>query len=157
MFWKYNFANTSNVDALLQKDNVTLEELMDQDDIIQECQGRNTNLVEFLVRPENLEKLVEYVSREPTDDDVDERARFKYSNVACELLTCDVPVINETLAGSSALLAKLCDFIEGDAPLNPLMASFFSKAMITMVTRKTDEVSVERFDCPQTIDVKTLN
>lgn len=47
MFWKYNFANTSNIDTLLQKENVNLEELMDQEDIIQECQGRNTNLVEL--------------------------------------------------------------------------------------------------------------
>ncbi|CAG0916018.1 unnamed protein product [Notodromas monacha] len=138
MFFKYNYANQSKIDSLLQKEDVTLQELMDENDIIQECQGRNSALVEFLVRPENLDALVDYISEEPAED-VDEVSRYKYPNVACELLTCDVPLINEKLADSTALLEKLCGFIEKEPPLNPLMASFFSRTLVTMITRKTDE------------------
>jgi len=43
MFWK--FATTSNIDTLLEKEDITLRELMDDDDILQECKGQNTKLV----------------------------------------------------------------------------------------------------------------
>lgn len=72
----------------------------------------------------------------------DERSRYKYPNIACEILTCDVPVINERIAGDERLLEKLYAFLESDPPLNPLLASFFSKMISMLITRKADQVSI---------------
>lgn len=49
MFWKFNLINTSRVETLLNKENVTLKELMDEDDILQECKAQTKNLVELYV------------------------------------------------------------------------------------------------------------
>lgn len=40
------------------------------------------------------------------------------------------------------LLAKLYSFIDTDQPLNPLLASFFSKTIGVLVARKTDQVNM---------------
>ena len=93
-----------------------------------------------LTRPENLNQLVKMIVTEPPED-VDERIRFKYANLACELLTCDTPFINEKLSGDTQLLNELYNFIDTDKPLNPLMASFFSKTLGTLISRKLDQVS----------------
>ena len=53
-----------------------------------------------LTRSETLEELVNLITEEPSQD-IEERWRYKYSNVACELLTCDVPVLTEKLASNS--------------------------------------------------------
>lgn len=45
-----------------------------------------------------MEELVILTTKEPSMD-IEERLRYKYPNVACELLTCDVPTLNEKLAG----------------------------------------------------------
>jgi len=45
-----------------------------------------------------MEELVTLTTKEPPKD-IEERWRYKYPNVACELLTCDVPTLNEKLAG----------------------------------------------------------
>ena len=45
-----------------------------------------------------MEELVTLTTKEPSTD-IEERWRYKYPNVACELLTCDVPTLNEKLAG----------------------------------------------------------
>jgi len=44
--------------------------------------------------------------------------------------------------GDEALLAKLYSFIDTDQPLNPLLASFFSKTIGVLVARKIDQVII---------------
>lgn len=44
--------------------------------------------------------------------------------------------------GDEALLAKLYSFIDTDQPLNPLLASFFSKTIGVLVARKSDQVYI---------------
>ena len=46
MFWKYNSQSTSQIDALLDKADVVLAEVLEQEDIIQECKNQNKKLVE---------------------------------------------------------------------------------------------------------------
>lgn len=65
---------------------------------------------------------------------------FRYSNIACELLTCDVGVINDKLGNEEPLLESLYAFLEQPSPLNPLLASFFSKTIGNLIARKTEQV-----------------
>jgi serine/threonine-protein phosphatase 6 regulatory subunit 3 len=46
MFWKVTgFSTPSPIDQILDKDEYTLEELLDEDDLIQECKSLNGRLV----------------------------------------------------------------------------------------------------------------
>lgn len=139
MFWKFNLLTSSHIESLLEKEDVTLKELMDEEDILQECKGQNRKLIDFLVQSENMEEMVKLITLEPPDD-VDEKLRFKYPNTACELLTCDVSQVNDKLAGEDDLVDKLYAFLEGEKPLNPLLASFFSKVMGLLITRKSEMI-----------------
>ncbi|XP_023603747.1 serine/threonine-protein phosphatase 6 regulatory subunit 2 isoform X2 [Myotis lucifugus] len=141
MFWKFDLNTTSHVDKLLDKEDVTLRELMDEDDILQECKAQNRKLLDFLCRPQCMEELVSLITQDPPLD-MDEKVRFKYPNTACELLTCDVPQINDRLGGDEALLNLLYDFLDHEPPLNPLLASFFSKTIGSLIARKTEQVIV---------------
>ncbi|XP_025099468.1 serine/threonine-protein phosphatase 6 regulatory subunit 3-like isoform X3 [Pomacea canaliculata] len=139
MFWKFNLLTSSHVDTLLEKEEVTLRELMDEDDILQECKAQNRKLIDFLTQPANMEDMVSMIIREPAVD-MEERLRFKYPNTACELLTSDVSQINDKLASDRDLIDKLYYFLEADTPLNPLLASFFSKIMGLLITRKSEMI-----------------
>ncbi|XP_005094786.1 serine/threonine-protein phosphatase 6 regulatory subunit 3 isoform X2 [Aplysia californica] len=139
MFWKFNLLTSSHIETLLDKEDVTLRELMEEDDILQECKAQNRKLIDFLVLPENMEEMVKLITVDPPDD-MDEKLRFKYPNTACELLTSDVSQINDKLAGEENLVDKLYAFLEGEKPLNPLLASFFSKVMGLLITRKSEMI-----------------
>lgn len=65
----------------------------------------------------------------------------RFPNVACELLTSDVSIINDKLGGDESLLEMLYHFLEQDPPLNPLLASFFSKTIGNLIARKTEQVT----------------
>ncbi|XP_026577693.1 serine/threonine-protein phosphatase 6 regulatory subunit 2 isoform X1 [Pseudonaja textilis] len=139
MFWKFDLNATSHIDRLLEKEDVTLRELMDEDDVLQECKAQNRRLVDFLCRQPCMEELVQLISREPPLD-VDEKVRFKYPNTACELLTSDVPQISDRLGGDEALWDVLYGFLDQEPPLNPLLASFFSKTIGSLIARKAEQV-----------------
>lgn len=70
----------------------------------------------------------------------------RFPNIACELLTSDVSIINDKLGGDESLLEILYHFLEQDPPLNPLLASFFSKTIGNLIARKTEQVP-EEYNC----------
>lgn len=91
-----------------------------------------------LIKPEITDQLVDFILNEPEDVE-DEKKKYKKPNIACELLTCDVPLMNEGLA-TIPVLNKLSKFIDTDDPLNPLLASFFSKTMVLVCLKKPESM-----------------
>jgi len=139
MFWRYNSASAgSQISTLLEKEDVGLREVLEQDDIIQECKNQNQKLVEYLVRGDVLAELIELIITEPSAE-VEESTRYRLPHVAAEVLSCEVPLIAEKVASEPSLLSKLYSFIEQPPPLNPLLSSFFSKAFNVLVTRKSEQ------------------
>uniref|UniRef100_A0AAR2J724 Protein phosphatase 6, regulatory subunit 2a n=1 Tax=Pygocentrus nattereri TaxID=42514 RepID=A0AAR2J724_PYGNA len=139
MFWKFDLHTTSHIDQLLDREDVTLRELMEEEDVLQECKAQNRRLLLFLSQDHSMQELVNLITEEPSSD-LEEKTRFKFPNIACELLTSDVTLINDKLGGDESLLEKLYHFLEQDPPLNPLLASFFSKTIGNLIARKTEQV-----------------
>ncbi|XP_066523851.1 serine/threonine-protein phosphatase 6 regulatory subunit 2a isoform X2 [Hoplias malabaricus] len=139
MFWKFDLHTTSHIDQLLDREDVTLRELMEEEDVLQECKAQNRRLLLFLSQDHCMQELVTLITEEPPSD-LEEKTRFKFPNIACELLTSDVSMINDKLGGDESLLEKLYSFLEQDPPLNPLLASFFSKTIGNLIARKTEQV-----------------
>lgn len=81
-------------------------------------------------------QLVTLVTSEPSEE-LDVKERYRFANVSCELLTANIDLINDALL-NPVLLDKLCLFLETDATLNPLLASFLSK-IFTLLTQKRTE------------------
>uniref|UniRef100_A0A452SKF6 Protein phosphatase 6 regulatory subunit 3 n=1 Tax=Ursus americanus TaxID=9643 RepID=A0A452SKF6_URSAM len=139
MFWKFDLHSSSHIDTLLEREDVTLKELMDEEDVLQECKAQNRKLIEFLLKAECLEDLVSFIIEEPPQD-MDEKIRYKYPNISCELLTSDVSQMNDRLGEDESLLMRLYSFLLNDSPLNPLLASFFSKVLSILISRKPEQI-----------------
>lgn len=70
MFWRFGgYANVSTLDSILDKPDVTIEELLDESDLIQELKQQNSKLLDFL-RDENvLKRLLQYIVAPQVDDE----------------------------------------------------------------------------------------
>ncbi|XP_075230197.1 phosphatase 6 regulatory subunit 1-like protein fmt isoform X2 [Lycorma delicatula] len=136
MFWACNISSPQ-MDTILDREGLTLQDLLNEDSILQELKSLNKKLIDFLTRPDVLEEMVTLMISEPSED-INERERYRYPNIVCELLTTDVPYFNEKLINES-LLSKLYSFLESEPPLNPLLASFFSRTMGILVTRGQEQ------------------
>lgn len=76
MFWRFGgYSTISAVDTLLDKPDVSLEELLDEAELISELKQHNTKLIEYLREDHILKRLLEYVIAPPLineDNDADE-------------------------------------------------------------------------------------
>ncbi|PSN60883.1 extragenic suppressor of kinetochore protein 1 [Corynespora cassiicola Philippines] len=62
MFWRFGgYAQLSSLDSILDKPDVTVEELLDESDLIQELKQQNSKLIEYLRDDKVLERLLRYV------------------------------------------------------------------------------------------------
>lgn len=64
----------------------------------------------------------------------------RYAFVACEVLSCEVWSICETICENQHLLRKFWTFIDAAPPLNPLRASYFTKVNEKFLEKKTEDM-----------------
>ncbi|VDP41162.1 unnamed protein product [Schistosoma mattheei] len=104
MFWE-SAAAYSQINDILSRPNLTIKELLDDDDVLQKCREKDPRLINFLSKPDNLNYLIDLVSQTPKSSDFN-RDLYRYSSLACEILTND---INEILDGIIELTESTID------------------------------------------------
>ncbi|KAF6763649.1 SIT4 phosphatase-associated protein-domain-containing protein [Ephemerocybe angulata] len=142
MFWRFGFNNASSIDSLLDRDDVQLEALLEEDDLLQECKSQNTRLIEYFAREDVLKKLLGYVTGQTESD---EKGRFKYPYIATEVLCSEIWSIVETcMRESDHLLVPFWETVLDRPPeemkSQMIMASHFSKINSTFLTKKPEEM-----------------
>jgi len=138
MFWKFHLT-ASGLDTLLAKEGVTLKEVLDEEDVLQECKTQNSKLIEFLSQDEILPELLDLAITIPPEDS-DLKTQFKYPNLACEVICSDIDAILDKLVSEKTSLDKLWGFLDLTPPLNPLIASFFARIVGTILMKRGPEV-----------------
>ncbi|KAK3027534.1 hypothetical protein RJ639_041725 [Escallonia herrerae] len=137
MFWRMaGLSTASPVETLLDRENFTLEELLDEDEIIQECKALNSRLINFLRERTQIEQLIRYIVEEAPED-TDKRQTFKFPFIACEIFTCEVDIILKALVEDEELMNLLFSFLEPEHSHSTLLAGYFSKVVICLLLRKT--------------------
>ncbi|CAK9133500.1 unnamed protein product [Ilex paraguariensis] len=124
------------VETILDKESFTLDELLDEDEIIQECKSLNGRLINFLRERAQVEQLIRYIVEEAPED-AEKRRTFKFPFIACEIFTCEVDIILKALVEDEELMNLLFSFLEPEKPHSTLLAGYFSKVVICLLLRKT--------------------
>ncbi|GMI81909.1 hypothetical protein like AT1G30470 [Hibiscus trionum] len=137
MFWRMaGLSTASPVETILDKDNFTLQELLDEGEIIQECKALNGRLINFLREKAQVEQLLRYIVVEPPED-ADNKRTIKFPFISCELFTCEVDIILKTLVEDEELMDLLFSFLDSNHSHSTPLAGYFSKVVICLLLRKT--------------------
>nr|XP_004233174.1 serine/threonine-protein phosphatase 6 regulatory subunit 3 isoform X2 [Solanum lycopersicum] len=137
MFWRMaGLSTASPVETILDKENFALDELLDEDEIIQECKALNGRLINFLRERAQVEQLVRYIVEEAPED-AEKKRTFKFPFIACEIFTCEVDIILKALVENEELMNLLFSFLEPEHTHSTLLAGYFSKVVICLLLRKT--------------------
>ncbi|KAI4368063.1 hypothetical protein MLD38_016669 [Melastoma candidum] len=128
-------SSASPVETILDKENFTLEELLDEDEIIQECKALNSRLINFLREKDQVEQLLRYIIEEAPPD-AEKRRSVKFPFIACEIFTCEVDIILRTLVEDEELMNLLFSFLEPNNPHSTQLAGYFSKVVVCLLLRK---------------------
>lgn len=86
--------------TLLETEGLTIEKLLDQDDITIDIKSNYTNdsLIKFMTKA-NLRKLFNYATKMPANPS-NEQESYKFPFVAAEILSADIDFVTEFLMGS---------------------------------------------------------
>ncbi|KAJ1559583.1 hypothetical protein HK405_010070, partial [Cladochytrium tenue] len=136
MFWRFGIQNASAIDTLLDKDSVSFDDLFAEEELLQECKAHNSKLVDFLAKPENLSRILLLT----IDDDLPEEKKFKYPYLASEVICCEIPAVCDGIVADQTLLDAFWKFLDRPQPINPLLASYFSKVNGLLIQKKIIEM-----------------
>lgn len=154
-FWNHFGFQQSAIDSLLEKPDVTLEQLMDDPDLIQECKSQNRKLIEFCVQKSTLEKIVQYVVDVPEASD-DEKRKVKYPTSCTEILCAEVWQFSDAVYNNTELLKKLYSFFEMDpdsmTPEQEKVANNCAKCITYLLHRKGAETLKFLRGCPNIVE-----
>ncbi|KAJ3814114.1 SIT4 phosphatase-associated protein-domain-containing protein [Lentinula aff. lateritia] len=146
MFWRFGFHAASSIDTLLDKDDqslLTLDNLLDEDDLLQECKSQNTRLVDYFQRVDVLRRLLGWVSGEI--------GAAKYPYIATEVLCSEIWSIVETCVSThpdkllvpfwNAVLDKLPEDLRFSTEKNNThAAAHFAKVNAVFLGKKPGEM-----------------
>lgn len=127
------------MDAILDKEEYTIEELLDEDELIQECKSLNARLTAFLKQKSSVQSLVAYLVEEPSED-ADAKRQFKFPFAACEIFCCEVEGIYNTLLESDDLLDQLFSILHLERPLNSMLAGYFARVVGSLLIRRSTDL-----------------
>ena len=139
---------------------MSLEAILDEDDLLQECKAQNTRLIDYFQRSDVLQRLLGYVTGQIEGED---RGRFKcvagqyflapsfhisqrYPYVATEVLCSEIWSVVETcLNNTDQLLVPfwetVLDRTPEDMKTRMTMASQFTKINAVFLSKKPAEVT----------------
>lgn len=138
-FWKtFGFHTVSAIDTILDGGDYTLEQLLDEEEILQETKSQNKKLIDFIIEPESLKTLLSYITVEPSED-ADQKRKYKYPFLACEILASEVWAICDAFYAEESLLDELYSFLDKPPPLNPMLASYTSRVASVLLQKKVNE------------------
>lgn len=134
MFWECHIV-TSSIEKLLDQPpaEIKLQDFLDETDLIQECLNQNKRLLDYLVQTNVMKELVHQVITLPSDEN------FRNANVVSELLSGDFQRIQESLLEKESLDLLYSFLTSNEQTLNPILASYFSRIMTTLIIRKSNE------------------
>ena len=136
MFWECH-AVTSSIDQLLDRpiDELKLQDLFDENNLIQECLNQNQRLFDYLIQTNVMNEIIYHVITMPNDNN------FHNANIATELLSGDFQSIQDTLIEKTNLdLLYSFLLLNNNETLNPILASYFSRIITTLIIRKPNEL-----------------
>ncbi|KAK7693899.1 hypothetical protein QCA50_003472 [Cerrena zonata] len=141
MFWKFGF-NASTIDSLLDKEDISLEAILDEDELLQECKAQNTRLINYFSRVDVLKRLLGYVTGQIEGEG---KGGFKYPYVSTEVLCSEIWSIVETCINQSQTLLTpfwetILDMSPDDMKTRMIMASHFVKINAVFLSKKPAEM-----------------
>lgn len=93
-FWNFMHGSPA-VQELLNRPNLTVEELLEEDGLLLELKTLNQKLLNFLLKEENFKRLMYYVITEPDPEEakINQKKCYKYPFVCADVLSSDSPAI----------------------------------------------------------------
>eukprot|EP01103_Thecamoeba_quadrilineata_P010195 TRINITY_DN2127_c0_g1_i1.p1 TRINITY_DN2127_c0_g1~~TRINITY_DN2127_c0_g1_i1.p1 ORF type:complete len:611 (-),score=125.73 TRINITY_DN2127_c0_g1_i1:125-1957(-) len=144
-FWRPFAFHIPSIDSILDRQSVTLEDVLDEEQVLQETKNQNRKLMNFLSQKDNLKRMINYITTE-AEENADYKHRVRYPNLSSEILSLELTHFSDIIYDDESLLDQLYSFIliEKETPSQSaaILASYASKVACSLM----------QFKVPQTVE-----
>lgn len=92
-FWSsFKSQPSESIEKLIKNPHTSIEDLLDDSDLIQECKNGNKNLMSYLTR-DKIKELINFITVMPEEDE--HNRGHKYPFLASEVFSCDMSEVIE--------------------------------------------------------------
>eukprot|EP01121_Diplochlamys_sp_Union-15-3_P016314 TRINITY_DN552_c0_g3_i1.p1 TRINITY_DN552_c0_g3~~TRINITY_DN552_c0_g3_i1.p1 ORF type:complete len:534 (+),score=87.72 TRINITY_DN552_c0_g3_i1:100-1701(+) len=134
------FGLSPKIAEILRRDAFTFEELLNVDEVVSDTRNRNEELVNFLSKKPQVEKLITYLVS-PASKEASEQVRVRYPVLCCEILGSEIDEIDNTIFQCPEFLDKLYGFFNSEE-LDPFHATIVCRVLGTyLITRPKETMS----------------
>ncbi|KAJ3432290.1 serine/threonine-protein phosphatase 6 regulatory subunit [Anaeramoeba flamelloides] len=134
------FTNQSKIDSILSKEKPTLEELLNEDDLLQECRYGNKKLLKFLTNTKNLKKLLIYLLVDPKttneNQEISKLKLLKFPYLVNEIICLELTEVVESITENEDLMIQIFEFLKQPKPLNTVYSGYFAQMIGTNLRLK---------------------
>eukprot|EP00210_Caulerpa_lentillifera_P004026 g3841.t1 len=135
MFWRVGgLSMASNIDRILDKSSFTLEELLEEDDLIQECRSLNGRLISFLGKKHNIQSMLKYMLDNSWMNLSDQNSKLSWQS--CEVFCCEADPIFSVLLENEDIMEQLLSILDTAGALDSTPAGYFGRVMNHLLIRK---------------------
>jgi len=99
------FATSQALDKLLDDPETTIEQVLEEEDVIQETRNNNAKLMEFLTE-EKIDNMLLFITQEPPEN-ADHNRAYKFPFVVSEMISCELPALMDKITASQELLKRV--------------------------------------------------
>eukprot|EP01028_Stygiella_incarcerata_P012370 TRINITY_DN755_c0_g1_i2.p2 TRINITY_DN755_c0_g1~~TRINITY_DN755_c0_g1_i2.p2 ORF type:complete len:513 (-),score=153.55 TRINITY_DN755_c0_g1_i2:4865-6403(-) len=138
MLWRLGFSTRPQVETAISKEGTTVQDVLNQDDVIQELKARNEKVIKYFSRPEVVEQLVQLIVEDPPEGAGEERIR-KWPLQAAEVIRCEVEEVLDLVVQVKYLDEIFRTFLSKEGH-SQLRLAVFEKTARALMTAKPNEV-----------------
>lgn len=131
----------SSIDDILEGENVTLRDVLADEEVVQECKNRNEKLLDFLSTNDKLQELLECALEDSWRNEEDPSLTERdFGQVATDILSSDIDVLEHHFVGDEQLLSQLFHVLDATENLSDNLSSRFTKIASHLLNRKGNDV-----------------
>ncbi|KAJ3445526.1 sit4 -associating protein-related [Anaeramoeba flamelloides] len=141
-FWDLPFLS-STLTKLLESESFTIEDLFEDENFLDECQGiriaQNEKLLKFLSKKDTIRQILQYLLVPPSKNITDKSVCIKYPFLANKIMQCKCDQIAEEISKNESLMDIIFSTLKQPKPLNTVYSSYFSQTISIQLQKRWDQ------------------
>ncbi|CAD2101965.1 conserved Plasmodium protein, unknown function [Plasmodium vinckei petteri] len=138
MDWKFK-SESSIFELSKYIETNDLDSILNYECLLQEIKSENYELINYIVKEDNLKKIISYVIEE-YDDKTNYDRYYKFPYKCHQIISSENKLITDSIVYNNSLMKYFWNFILNKNQLNEVLAGYFSRCAIAIYNKNSKEV-----------------
>ncbi|ETW57454.1 hypothetical protein PFUGPA_00528 [Plasmodium falciparum Palo Alto/Uganda] len=138
IYWRLK-NNDMSLELIKYIEEDDIKNILNYEGLLQEIKSENFDLLKYLVKEENLMKILCYIIEE-SDESTDYDKSYKFPYKCHQIICCENKLIIDSIVYNDKVMKYFWGFLLNKKQLNEVLSGYFSRCAISIYNKNTKEV-----------------